>query len=299
MKYESEFDELFPDYLQNGEVLADSLLNGEGPLFIEGDSMKTDKLLFSDTISNKIYQFTYGNGVEIFLNNSGTSEDYNPENDIKSYYYKQSEPGSNGLASHPFNKSIIFICEHGDRRVSYLDLTTKKKYSIADRYNEKKFNSPNDIVYSKKTNSLYFTDPPIGLPLHIAKDPEGELGYEGIYQIELNENDNYSTIKSVNLLAKMNRPNGLAFSPDESKLYVSSSDDSNPSWFVFDVSEKGFLENKRKFYNADHLRGHDSEGLPNGIKVDRNGYIYAIGPGGLHLFHPDGRRISFFFSKIL
>lgn len=272
--------------------MADSLSWGDGPLFIEGDSMKTDKLLFSDTMANRIYQFAYGNGVEIFLNNSGTNNNYNPETDIKSYYYKEIEPGSNGLASHPFNKSIIFMCEHGDRRISYLDLKTKQKYNITDRYNDKRFNSPNDIIYSKKTKSLYFTDPPYGLPLQISQDPEGELKYEGIYKVELNDNDN--TALSVHILAKMNKPNGIAFSPDESKLYVSCSDDSNPAWFVFDVNENGLLENKREFCNADHLRSHDFEGLPDGMKVDKNGYIYAVGPGGLHIFHPDGRRISFF-----
>lgn len=270
-----------------GKILADNIQWGEGPAFIQKDNNENDYLLFSDTMSNRIYKYNSIEGVTVFRNNSGCDND----DDID-----REEPGSNGIATYPYDNNIVFICEHTNRRVSYLDLTTKEKHPIIDKYDGKRFNSPNDIIYSKKRRSIYFTDPPYGLPLKIYNDPTAELGYEGIYKVELD--DNLNAI-SIELLAKMSKPNGLAFSPDEKQLYVSSSDAVNPAWYVFDVTEEGFLENKRKFYDADHLRSHDFEGLPDGQKIDNNGIIYASGPGGLHLFHPDGRHISFFYYKML
>ncbi|NQU24560.1 MAG: SMP-30/gluconolactonase/LRE family protein, partial [Candidatus Nealsonbacteria bacterium] len=145
----------------------------------------------------------------------------------------------------------------------------------------KRFNSPNDAI-DKSDGDLYFTDPPYGL----AKDAKRELDFCGVYRL--------STDGEVTLLTKeMTRPNGIGFSPDEKTLYVAQSDPKKAVWMAFDVKADGTLADGRVFYDATRLVGKENlKGLPDGLKVDVAGNLFATGPGGVNIFAPDGTLLG-------
>jgi gluconolactonase len=150
--------------------------------------------------------------------------------------------------------------------------------SLAELYQGERFNSPNDAVY-RSNGDLYFTDPPYGLPEQM-EDPEKELTYQGVYRL--------TPDGKVSLLTdELSRPNGIAFSPDEKKLYVANSDPDNAIWKVFDIQEDGTLANSTIFYDATNLVAEE-KGLPDGLKVDDSGNLFATGPGGVFIFSPSG-----------
>jgi gluconolactonase len=153
---------------------------------------------------------------------------------------------------------------------------------IADRYEGKRFNSPNDLVI-RSNGDVYFTDPPYGLP-KLFGDPGKELPFQGVYRV--------TPGGTVTLLTKeLSMPNGIAFSPDEKTLYVSNSDRKKPIWMAFEVRADGTLGPGKQFAEARAWVG-DAEGLPDGIKVDRQGNVFSAGPGGIHVFAPEGTRIG-------
>jgi gluconolactonase len=154
--------------------------------------------------------------------------------------------------------------------------------TLIDNYMGKTLNSPNDAVYNNK-GDLYFTDPPYGLPMQ-GNDPAKELEFQGVYKLDEQ--------RKLTLLTKeLSRPNGLAFSPDEKKLYVSNSDPEHAVWMVYDVTEKGEIENGKVFYDAtEYIKKYS--GLPDGLKVHPNGNIFATGPGGLWVFSPQGDSLG-------
>jgi gluconolactonase len=154
--------------------------------------------------------------------------------------------------------------------------------SLAATYDGKRFNSPNDAVY-RSNGDLYFTDPPYGLPEQ-ADDPAKELPFQGVYKLDTNG-------KVTLLTSEFSRPNGIAFSPDESKLYVANSDPQHAIWKVFDVSADGTLANGREFFDATSMVGTE-KGLPDGLKVSRKGTLFATGPGGVFLFDATGAMLG-------
>lgn len=247
------------------EVLARGFTWSEGPVWIEEEQC----LLFSDIPRNAVVRWKEGEGVSLFLQPSGYTG--------RAYYGL--EPGSNGLLLDPQGRLVL--CEHGDRRVSVL---TKDggKLTLADRYQGKRLNSPNDAVY-KSNGDLYFTDPPYGLP-NRWDDPLRELDFCGVYRL--------SKSGELTLLTKeMTRPNGIAFSPDEKTLYVAQSDPQAAIWKAFPVGEDGTLGPARLFYDATPQVGK-LPGLPDGLKVDREGNLFASGPGGCLVFSPDGTLLG-------
>jgi gluconolactonase len=161
-------------------------------------------------------------------------------------------------------------------------LPEAKFTTLADRYDGKRFNSPNDAVFNSK-GELFFTDPPYGLAQQ-ENDPSKELDYQGVFRVD--------TSGTVHLLTdELTRPNGLAFSPDESKLYVANSDPERAIWMVYDMQEDGSLVNGKVFYDATDKVARE-KGLPDGMKVDDAGNIYATGPGGVWVFSPEGEQIG-------
>jgi gluconolactonase len=154
--------------------------------------------------------------------------------------------------------------------------------TLVDNYQGKKLNSPNDACY-KSNGDLYFTDPPYGLPKRY-DDPHRELDFCGVYRLGTDG-------KLTLLTSEMTRPNGIAFSPDEKKLYVAQSDPEAALWKVFDVRDDGTLEKGRVFFDVTSWV-KTKPGLPDGMKVDQHGNLFATGPGGVHVFSPEGTLLG-------
>jgi gluconolactonase len=184
--------------------------------------------------------------------------------------------GPNGATAGA--KGTVVMCQHGNRRVvritDQLEVTT-----IVDNFEGKKFNSPNDVVY-RSDGSMYFTDPPYGLP-EFDDDKLKELPFNGVFKL--------TDGKLQVVIADMTRPNGLAFSPDEKTLYVANSDESYRVWMRFDVQADGTVRNGSVF--AD-VSAEKESGLPDGMKIDARGNIWATGPGGVWVFTPGAKHLG-------
>ncbi len=247
------------------EVLASGFEWSEGPLWVPRDG---GYLLFSDVPQNTVFKWQVGKGLSEFLKPSGFTG-------VKGY---SDEPGSNGLALD--NEGRLISCEHGDRRVSAMAWGEGKE-TLADRYEGKRLNSPNDVVV-RSNGDVYFTDPPYGLPNR--ENDEHEYGFCGVFRIAADG--------EVTLVSKeMTRPNGLAFSPDEKILYVAQSDGEAPIIRAFDVAEDAAISNSRVFYDSSGLAG-ELKGSHDGLKVDAQGNLFATGPGGVHVISAEGKLLG-------
>lgn len=264
VREDSRLDRLIPRDARI-EVLASGFDWSEGPVWVKDGGY----LLFSDIPRNSVMKWKEGVGVSLYLKPSGYTgiSDYGRE------------PGSNGLLLDPQGRLVS--CEHGDRRVSVM-LKSGGKMTLVDSYMGKRLNSPNDAVYHSN-GDLYFTDPPYGMP-NRWDDPRRELEFCGVYRL--------SKDGKLTLLTKeLTRPNGIAFSPDEKTLYVAQSDPERAIWMAFPVKGDGTLGPGRVLADVTSLV--DSlPGLPDGMTVDRSGHLFATGPGGVHVFAPDGTRLG-------
>lgn len=248
------------------EVLAEGFEWTEGPVW---DKSK-GRLLFSDIPVNTVFQWDQVNGLKKFLYPSG----YTGQTP------RGGEPGSNGLL---FNKKgDLILCQHGDRRISRLRADGTFD-TLVQYYKYRRLNSPNDAVY-KSNGDLYFTDPPYGLEGK-NQDPTKELLFNGVYRFSADG-------KMTKLTDRLTFPNGIAFSPDEKTLYVAVSDPNHPVWMAYDVNDAGLIENGRLFFNSSHLMGNNSPGLPDGLKVDMHGNLFATGPGGVLILSPEGTHLG-------
>ncbi|PYX52188.1 MAG: gluconolactonase [Acidobacteria bacterium] len=245
------------------EKLAGGFQFTEGPVWVREGGY----LLFSDPNNNLIYRWSEDDGVSIYRTHSGYSG-----TDIGEY----GQPGSNGLTLDAQGR--VTINEHGNRRVTRLEKNGQLTV-LADRYQGKRLNSPNDLVY-RSDGALYFTDPPFGLPKFF-DDPRKELPFSGVYCLIRGELKLVST--------DLTGPNGLAFSPDEKYLYVDDWDDKKKIILRYDVQPDGSLTNKSTFLDATSEPGEDAW---DGLKVDRLGNVYASGPGGLWIISPEGKRLG-------
>ncbi len=254
------------------EKLADGLGFGEGPVWIPSKSADSaGSLLFSDPNQNVIHRWDpLTDALTIFRTKSGYSGVGGA--DIGAYH----QPGSNGLALDPHGR--LTICEHGNRRVTRLepngDLTV-----LAERFEGRRLNSPNDLVY-RSDGALFFTDPPFGLP-RVFDDPAKELPHSGVYCLL----DGRLRLVS----AELTGPNGLAFSPDESVLYVDNWDERRKVVMRYEVAPDGSLSNGSVFVD---LTSEPGEICFDGLKVDRRGNVFVSAPGGVRIFAPDGRPLG-------
>jgi gluconolactonase len=247
------------------EKLAEGFDWSEGPVW-----MPDGYVLFSDVPLNTIFKWDERNGISIFLQPSGYTGSVP----------RGGEPGSNGLTHD--KQGRLILCQHGDRRVA----RREKDGSItplAEMFESKRFNSPNDVVV-KSNGDVYFTDPPYGLVKNI-DDPAKEIPFQGVYRISGKD-------KKVTLLTReMSRPNGLAFSPDEKILYVANSDPTNAIWKAFPVKSDGTLGDGKVFMDVTSL-AKGRKGLPDGMKVDQAGNLWATGPGGVFIISPQGKHLG-------
>jgi len=238
----------------------------EGPVWVREGGY----LLFSDVVKNTIYRWKEDEGESIFLRPSGYTD---------TLPFKGAEPGSNGLALDE-SRRLVFA-QHGDRRISRRE-TDGRVTVLVDRFQGKRINSPNDLVFHSN-GDLYFTDPPFGLPMTF-DDPAKELPFQGVYRLARNG--------SLTLLtSELSAPNGIAFSPDERTLYVSNADAKRLVWMAYPVKPDGTLAPGRVLYDGTRST-RTRRGTADGMKVDRDGNIFGAGPGGVYVFSPDGALLG-------
>ncbi|WP_345265986.1 SMP-30/gluconolactonase/LRE family protein [Nibrella viscosa] len=249
------------------EVLASGFVWAEGPIWIKDGNY----LLFSDVPQNTIFKWSEKEGLTQFLKPSGYTG-------AGAY---GDEPGSNGLTLD--RQGRLIACEHGDRRVSAMPLSGGGKRTLADNYQGKRFNSPNDVVVHS-SGSYYFTDPPYGLPGK-EKDPRRETELFGVYRIAPN-----GTVSL--LISDLTRPNGIAFSPDEKTLYIAQSDPDRPIIMAYPVQADGSVGKGRVLFDAAPLLKQNLKGLPDGLKTDRDGNVWSTGPGGVLVISPAGKLLG-------
>jgi len=268
-RLDASLDALVPADAQV-EVLASGYKWSEGPVWIKDGGY----LLFSDVPNNVIMKWKEGEGATEYLKPSGYT----------GTAPRGGETGSNGLTIDAEGRLVM--CQQGDRRVARMDAPLDKPapnfVTLADRFQGKRLNSPNDLVFHS-SGVLFFTDPAYGLEKQWT-DPAREIEFAGVHRV--------GTDGEVTLVTdKLTRPNGIAFSPDEKRLYISQSDSKAPVWMVFDVSEDGDPVNGRVFFDSSHL-AEDRAGSPDGMKIDKQGNLFATGPGGVLVIDPSGKHLG-------
>ncbi len=246
------------------EKVADGFTFTEGPVWVPGDP---ERLYFSDIPANTVYRWSESEGKVVFL------QPVLPDDADTG-----GAGGSNGLALHPDGRLVL--CEHGGRRVSAMALDGER-VTLADRYDGKRLNSPNDIVFHS-SGAAFFTDPPYGLDGQDASENK-EQAHNGIYRLDPDG--------TVTLLETgQTRPNGLGLSPDEKVLYVANSDAApNRYWKKYAVNDDLTLGEGEMFFDASDM---EAPGAPDGLAVDVDGNVFATGPGGVLVFSPDGRHLG-------
>jgi gluconolactonase len=254
------------------QKVADGFTWTEGPIWIYDGY-----LLFADIPGNAIEKLIPGHKPTVFMHPSGWNE---------ATPYNGKEPGSNGMTLDA--RMRLTVAGHARRNVWRLEtMNPKGKITVlADRFEGKRLNSPNDLVY-KRDHSLYFTDPPYGLQTQSDDDPQKELKVNGVYRLDdaLNHPPGAppDPAKLHLIVSDLPRPNGLAFSPDEKYLYVNCSDPKKKIWMRYTVQPNGTVAEPKLILD---VSDDPREGAPDGMKVDQKGNIYSTGPGGIWIFSP-------------
>lgn len=255
------------------EIIANGLKWAEGPAWVKNDGY----LLFSDPTRNIIYKWDEKDGMSEFLKPSGYTG-------VGNY---SDEPGSNGLLIN--HEGELVACEHGDRRISSMRLHGGGKISIADKWQGKRFNSPNDIC--QHTNgTYYFTDPPYGLPDREKDTIHREITQNGVYSVTKD-----GIVSQV--IADLDRPNGIALSEDEQILYVAQSDSKAPYIWAYDLQDGKISSEGRVIFDfkKDFPYG---DAAPDGIKVDRSGNIYIGAGEGIVVISKEGKLLGRIYTSV-
>ncbi|MFD2586316.1 SMP-30/gluconolactonase/LRE family protein [Croceitalea marina] len=253
-------------------ILASGFTWTEGPLWVnEGEF-----LLFSDIPNNKVYKLDKALDTLTYLHPTGMSGDD----------FTGAEPGSNGLLLS--NKGELILMQHGNRAVGKMKAPIESPRAdyefLADNYKGLRLNSPNDGAFDAQGN-LYFTDPPYGLP-GLLEDSKKELDFQGVYCL-------LTTGELILLDKELKYPNGLCLSPDGKKLMVAVSNIEKPAYYSYDIESPGKVSNKKTFYTVGHMLVKEGyQGLPDGIKITKSGYVLATGPRGLLIFNMEGKLLA-------
>lgn len=245
-----------------------------------------EKLIAKDAKVEKLaggYKFTEG---PIWLRDGRLAFSDIPNDVVHVYDPKSKKVGDFRRPSAQTNGNTldsdghVVSCEHAGRRVVHIDQNGIVK-TLVDRYDGKRLNSPNDVVLNAK-GDMYFTDPPYGLPRQ-DQDPGKEIPFNGVYRY-------VAETGKVDVLTKdLTRPNGLAFSPDEKTLYVANSDPAKKLWMSYPVNPDGMLGVGKVFFD---VTTNTEDGLPDGLRVDTKGNVWATGPGGVWVFSPEGKHLG-------
>ena len=253
------------------EIIAEGFEWTEGPLWLP----QQDILLFSDIPRNSVFQWSEKDGLKVYLEPSG----------FTGYSPRGGEAGSNGLLLDPQGRLVL--CQHGDRRIARMnaeiDTPVADYVTLADKWQGKRFNSPNDAVFSSK-GDLFFTDPAYGLEKGF-EDPAREISFTGVFRLTAGGD--------VTLLNdKMSAPNGIALSPDETMLYVANSGEGDKAlWMEYQLNVDGTLDEGKIFHDTSKKNEGDT-GAPDGMKIRKDGIMFATGPGGVWIFSPDGEHLG-------
>jgi gluconolactonase len=240
----------------------------EGPVWVKDGGY----LLFSDPPRNKIYRWAPGAAVDVFMDPAGYDGDPNPA---------LREPGSNGLAVDA--SGALVMCDSGTRALARVDLKNKKKKIIVDKFDGKRFNSPNDLCIAK-SGAIYFTDPPFGLTDGINSAVK-EQPFSGVYRL--------APDGSIAVLDKeLNYPNGVALSPDEGTLYVTNSDRTRPILKSYTLGPDGMPTGNDVVFDMTPMMLPDVKGSPDGLKVDVDGNLFVAGPGGILVLSKEGKLLG-------
>lgn len=253
------------------EILASGYEWSEGPLWLENQQ----RLIWSDVPKNTIYSWKEGEEAKVYVKPSGyTGGDATASR----------EPGSNGLVLDK-NGGLI-LCQHGDRRVAKMntsiEIPTSDFTTLVDTYQGKRLNSPNDAVYDNEGN-LYFTDPPYGLK-GLDSSEDKEIDFNGVYKLDPQGN---LTV----MVDSLTKPNGIAFTPDFTKCYVANSDSEKAYWVAYDLDQEKNFTNGKIFFDVTAITT-SKKGLPDGLKVDNAGNLFATGPGGVLIFSSQGEHLG-------
>ncbi|HEC45058.1 MAG TPA: SMP-30/gluconolactonase/LRE family protein [Bacteroides sp.] len=251
------------------EIIADSFEWSEGPVWVP----ELEAVLFSDIPHNSVFQWTEKDGLELYLKPSGYTDTIR----------RGGETGSNGLLLDPNDRLVL--CQHGDRKMARMDAPLSDPQpdyvTLADNWDGKRFNSPNDAVFSSN-GDLYFTDPAYGMELRW-DDPKREMNFAGVFRLAP---DGHVSL----LLDSIARPNGLGLSPDESRFYLASSG-IDASLYEYSISKDGTLTEGKLFFSARELK-KSRKGSCDGMTVRSDGIIFATGPGGVLVLDPDGNHLG-------
>ncbi len=263
--------DILPEGTMIEKLTEDTFRWSEGPVWVQADA---PYLLFTDVPGNTIYKWSEATGLETFLTPVSNGGENSPE-------------GANGLIIA--KNGGILMGDHGDRAIMHLDLETKEKTVIVDAYNGKKFNSPNDLAYGT-SGAIYFSDPPYGLKGQdesVAK----ELDFNGVYRFKP-ESALGGEAKLQLVDDGLTRPNGVILTPDNRYLYVAVSDPKAAHYYRYTLDIDGMPSKRELIYDATPSVEEGQPGLPDGMAMSKEGYLFATGPGGVHVFDPEDRLIA-------
>ena len=238
----------------------------------EGPTWFQNAIVFSDVPENIIYKWAPGDGLTaaVFLKPSGMLK---PVEGFR-------EQGSNGLGTDAQGR--LLICQHGERRIARVEKDGTQT-ALADKYEGKRFNSPNDLTQTRR-GDIYFTDPPYGLD-KLNDSPLKELTFNGVFHIAPDG-------KVSAVIKDLTFPNGIAISPDEKTLYVAVSDPKHTNIMAYDLQPDGSVTNGREFFDAEPTKKPGYKGGCDGMKVDKAGNIFTTGPGGVLVISPQGKHLG-------
>lgn len=260
-RYDAALDALI-DVDAKVEKILDGFVWSEGPVWVGGAD---GYLLLSDVRYNQIVRWSNRTGGSAWLRPGG----YDGPGK-RGWDEGLSEPGTNGLT---LARGGIVAADSGTRRVMRVDLRTKQKTTLADRFEGKRLNSPNDVILAPN-GMIYFTDPPYGLKGG-AQSPLRELDFLGVFRL--------APDNTVTLVDRTLSPNGIGVSPDGSKLYCTD----RAGWWVWDLDRQGNTSNKRLFVDrSGGIQGGD------GFRIDADGNMWASSRDGISIFNPQGKRIG-------